>query len=190
MKRRIIFALCQFMTKVCWFISLWPNDSIGNDPDLVFFYQKWESDKGFSNKLTAVVRLYWRCPLWLWMHRYQGRWWPLLCWQIFFWKGGKTVRTLLILLVIFPSQWCALGYGRLNILTMLCESYHIFRTSQTFFKWWFNVKQYTLCQPWRIFGQAYQECRIPFVWGSRWSWSTTPSPIGSRWISGWNMVRN
>lgn len=88
MKRRIIFALCQFMTKVCWFISLWPNDSIGNDPDLVFFYQKWESDKGFSNKLTVVVRLYWQCPLWLWMHRYQGRWWPLLCWQIFFWKGG------------------------------------------------------------------------------------------------------
>lgn len=32
MERWIILALCHFMAEVCWFISLWPNNSIGNDP--------------------------------------------------------------------------------------------------------------------------------------------------------------
>ena len=52
MERWIIFALHHFMAKVCWFISLWPNNSIGNDPLLP--YMSWR--KGFRRVRSGSNR--------------------------------------------------------------------------------------------------------------------------------------
>ena len=151
MKRRIIFALCQFMTKVCWFISLWPNNSIGNDPD---FLPKWEWVRfWFQLKLTVVVRLYWQCPLWLWMHRYQGRWWPFFEVDKFFVRMGNREN------FIDPASCaCYLSVMCIGIWTLEHPDYALWALtissvlSRPFSNNDYNVKQYTLYKPWRIFG--------------------------------------